>query len=259
MYETLKLDVDGAVALVTLNNPSQMNALSHQMLAELSKLLDELENDNSIGVTVFWGGERLFGAGANIKEVSQIEKSYDAFVWSRGIQKVFNRIENSSKATMAAIGGIALGGCLELALACDLRIASRSAKVGLPEINLGVLPGAGGTQRLPRLIGASKAKEMLLIGEPVPAEEAYRLGLVNRVVEDGSLLEESMKMAKQIAAKAPLARAMIKSAVNVGIGLDIEKGLEHEAKCFAILFNTDDLREGTKAFLEKRAADFRGR
>lgn len=259
MHKNVKLDIDEGVALLTLNNPKQLNALSNQFLNELSKVLDQIEADDKIGAIVIWGGEKLFGAGAKIDEISQMEKAYEAFIWSRQIQSLFNRIENTSKATIAAIGGIALGGCLEMALACDLRIASMSAKMGVPEINLGVLPGAGGTQRLPRLIGVSRAKEMLLMGDCISAQEAYRLGVVNRLVEDGYLLQEAMGLAKKIAKKAPIARAMIKSSVNIGINLDFDKALEHEANCFAILFNTDDLREGVKAFSEKRPAKFQGK
>ena len=259
MYEYVKLDFEERVAVVTLNNPAALNSLSNQLLNELGQVLSKIEGDDQIGAIIIWGGEKLFGAGAKIDEISQMEKSYEAYIWSRGIQNLFDRIEKSPKATIAAIGGIALGGCLEMALACDLRVASLSAKVGLPEINLGVLPGAGGTQRLPRLIGVSRAKEMLLTGDSISAQEAYRIGLVNRLAEDGNLLEEAMKLARKMSRKAPVARSMIKSAVDVGINLDLEQALEHEAKCFAILFNTDDMREGARAFVEKRAAVFQGR
>jgi|LSQX01.3.fsa_nt_gb enoyl-CoA hydratase len=259
MYQNIELAIDKGVAILTLNNPKKLNAISYQLLDELETVLGQIESDDSVKAIVLWGGETIFGAGANISEVGRIEKSYDAYCFSRRLQKLASRIENIPKATIAAIGGLALGGCLEFALSCDLRIASKNAQLGLPEINLGTLPGAGGTQRLPRLIGISRAKEMLLIGENVSAEEAYRLGIINRIVPAGTLLEAAKKLAEKLAKKPPIALTMIKSAVNIGINLDLERAFEHEAKCFAVLFNTDDLREGVKAFIEKRPADFTGK
>jgi len=214
MFSTILLSSDDGVAIIKLNEEKSLNALSYLMLKELKAALDLIGKDESLKVTILWGGESVFGAGANLKEVSKISNSYEAYVYSRNIQSVFNCFEDFQKPVIAAIGGYALGGGLELALSCDIRIASENARLGLPEVKLGVLPAAGGTSRLTRLVGRARAKELVFFGDPVPAAEAYRLGIVNRVVPDGKLIEEAMKMAKVLATRAPIALAMIKNAIN---------------------------------------------
>lgn len=259
MYNSLTLTVEDKVALITLNEPKSMNALSISMIGELNAALDEIAADESIRVVVLWGNEKLFGAGANINEIAALANAHDAFRYSQNVHALFDRFETFPKAVIAAIGGFALGGCLEMALSCDIRIASENAKLGCPEIKLAVLPGGGGTQRLSRLAGTAKAKEMLLTGDPVTADEALRIGIVNRVVPDGTLLTEAMKLASVIAGRPPIAAEMIKDAVNTGSGMDLPAALEHEAACFAILFDTEDKKEGVSAFLEKRKASFTGK
>lgn len=259
MFKTIMLDVEEGLALITLNNPKKLNALSSETVDELNRALDIVESDGTTRVVGIWGGETLFGAGADIGEVVEIKSAYEAYRYSRRVQSLFDRLENFPWPTIAAIGGYALGGCLELALCCDIRLASDRAQLGLPEVKLGVLPGGGGTQRLSRLIGTARAKELIYTGEPVSAEEAYRLGIVNRVVPEGKLKEETIKLARLLASRPPVALAMIKAAINVGIGLDMSSALEHEATCFAVLFDTEDSREGLQAFIEKRKAVFKGR
>ncbi|NPV90587.1 MAG: enoyl-CoA hydratase/isomerase family protein [Firmicutes bacterium] len=259
MFKCIKLEILDNVALITLNHPEKLNALSSVVIEELNLALDKVEGDESARALVIWGGESLFGAGADISEIVNIANSYEAYRFSRKFQSLCDRLENLPLATIAAISGYALGGCLELALACDIRVAGEKAQLGLPEIKLAVLPGGGGTQRLPRLIGTSRAKELILVGDPVSAVEAHRLGLVNRLVEEGRLYEEGMKLARTLASRAPIALAMIKNSINVGAALDMNSALEHEATCFGVLFDSEDRDEGLKAFLEKRKAVFKGR
>ena len=175
MYKSITLDKKERVAVVKLNEEKTFNALSYGMLDEFVRALDEIANDDELRVVIVWGGETLFGAGANLNEVSKISNSYEAYVYSRNIQKVFGKFEDFKKPVIAAIGGYALGGGLELALSCDIRIAGEKAKLGLPEVKLGVLPAAGGTVRLTRIVGAGKAKEMMFIGNPITAQEALRI------------------------------------------------------------------------------------
>ncbi|MEH7249880.1 enoyl-CoA hydratase-related protein [Neobacillus niacini] len=260
MYKTIKLEVSDGIAVLTLDNPKKLNTLNRQTITELYDALDAVESDNNIRVLLTWGGENLFGAGADIGDVvGEAPTAYDGYKFSRKLQVLFNRIENLPIPTIAAMGGYALGGCLEMALAFDIRIASQNAKVGLPELNLGVIPGGGGTQRLPRLIGVGAAKEFMFKGKNVSAQEAYRLGIVNQVVEEGTLLAEGMKLANQFAEKPPIAVAMLKNVINTGISLDINLAMEQEAKSFGLLFSTKDLMEGTTAFKEKRKPKFIGR
>lgn len=259
MFKSITLDSSEGVAVIKLNEEKTLNALSYNMLAELKAALGTVANDESLKVVILWGGEKLFGAGANLKEVSKISNSYEAYEYSRNIQSVFDGFENFRKPVIAAIGGYALGGGLELALSCDIRLACESARLGLPEVKLGVLPAGGGTARLTKLIGRARAKEMIFLGDPVTAAEAWRLGIVNRVVADGHLMEEAMKLARVLAARAPVALAMIKNAVDIGADLGRDAAQENEAKCSGILFDTEDRIEGMNAFLEKRKAVFKGR
>ena len=259
MFKSVLLDASEGVAVITLNEPEKLNALSYNMLSELTQALDRISADESLRVVIIWGGESLFGAGANLDEVSLINNAYEAYKYSRNLQTLFDRIERFPKPIIAAIGGYALGGGLELALACDIRFASEGARLGLPEVKLGVLPAGGGTSRLTKLIGMARAKELAFIGDPITADQAYRIGLVNRVVPEKHLMEEAMILAKVLVRRAPIALAMIKNAINVGASLDMISAQENEAKSSGILFDTEDRVEGMSAFLQKRKAVFKGK
>lgn len=255
-YETLLYQKENRVGTITLNRPKQKNAINDVMLKELDSLIKEIAADDEARVVVITGGKDYFAAGADIKLLSTIASSFKAYEFS--LKSSISELENLEKPVIAGISGFALGGGLELALACDLKIASETAVFGQPEINLGVIPGSGGTQRLPRTVGLSKAKEMLFTGDTIGAQEAYSLGLVNKVVPVESLMEEVSKMAAKIAAKPPLALKIIKSVVNRGINMDLESALRFESQSFGLLFSTQDQREGVSAFIEKRKAIFKG-
>jgi enoyl-CoA hydratase/carnithine racemase len=210
-------------------------------------------------VVILTGSEKLFAAGADITEISEIATPVEAHRFLKDVQVLFNRLEDLEKPVIAAISGLALGGGCELVLACDLRIAADNAMFGQPEIKIGVIPGAGGTQRLPRIIGVTKAKELLYTGDFIDAQEAHRIGLVNKVVPVGSLMEEAKKMALKIARQPGIALKVTKLAVNGGLNMDIKSAIAYEARCFEILFSTEDQKEGMKAFVEKRKPAFKNR
>jgi len=256
--ETLQVDREGSVVTVTLNRPKQLNALNRVMVRELDELATELEGDPSARVVIVTGaGDRAFLAGADITEF-QGPTPVQALAFSQRIQRLYSRIEALPQVTLAAVNGFALGGGCELTLCCDLVLASETARFGQPEITLGVIPGAGGTQRLARLVGLHRAKEICYLGEMIDAAEAYRIGLVNRVVPADRLLAEARALAEKLAARAPVALRMIKEAMNDGYDLDLPKGLALEAKAWAVAFSTADKREGVAAFLEKRKPAFTG-
>ena len=256
--ETLLVDQDGAIVTVTLNRPQQLNAINRTMVRELDDVARSLEEDRSARVVVFTGaGDRAFLAGADIAEF-QGPTPVQALEFSQRIQRLYSRIESLPQITIAAVNGFALGGGCELTQCCDLVLASESARFGQPEINLGVIPGAGGTQRLARLLGLHRAKELNYLGEMIDAAEAHRLGIANRVVPGDRLLAEARALAEKVAAKAPVALRMIKEAMNEGYDLDLPKGLALEAKAWAVAFSTADKQEGVAAFLEKRKPTFRG-
>jgi enoyl-CoA hydratase len=221
--------------------------------------MDDLGADDNIKVVIITGGLKHFCAGADISEIVSINEVDQAFEFSRRIQGAFDKIENLPKPVVAAVSGFALGGGCELALACDLRIVSETAAFGVPEINIGAVPGAGGTQRLPRLLGVCKAKELLYTGERLTAREACQLGLVNKVVPVDELMDEAKKMAEKLAGKPPLALKMAKQLVNTGMDTDLKSALYMEAHALAYLFLTKDKEEGMKAFLEKRKPTFTGK
>lgn len=258
-FSFINFQVTDMVAIVSLQNPPKKNAVNDQMLHEINYVLDIVERDKDIRALIFWGDETLFGAGADISHSdSPIKTAYDSYLFSRHLQTTFSRVQKISKPAIAAMAGYVLGAGLELSLACDLRIASANVRIGLPEVSLGSLPGAGGTQRLPRLVGVAKAKEIMFFGEYLGAAEALQIGLVNRIVEANTLMDETMKWAKKLAKQAPLSLAKIKDAVDNGVTLGMDLALEYEAKCFSTLFGTSDREEGLRAFSEKRTPTFKG-
>jgi len=260
-YECLLLEKKDSYAVVTLNRPPA-NAINSKLMEELGAVLDELEKDGDVRCIVLTGsGDRFFSAGADIKEMGTGEgvigdKSGGML---RAHQAVTVRMERCSKPLIAAINGMAFGGGCELAMSCHFRVAAESATLGQPEVNLGIIPGYGGTQRLPRLVGRAKGLEMLLLGTPVSAQEAFQSGLVNRVVSNGELMVAVEKLAGKLAKQAPIAVKMIIDAVNRGMDTSIEQGLEIEAESFLKAFTSQDALEGILAFVEKREPKFQGK
>jgi len=253
-YPNLLLDITDRVALLTINRPQTMNSLNPQTLQELTAQIDDLQENPEVRVIVITGaGEKAFVAGGDIATMQPLGP-IQAREIARQAQELFNKIEFGAKVVIAAINGYALGGGCELAMACDIRIAAAGAKLGQPEVNLGIIPGWAGTQRLTRLIGKGKAKELMFTGEMVSAEEAQNLGLVNLVVPRSELLQTSLEMARKIAGKSPTAIRFIKDAVDNGVEMDFQRALAYEADLFGLCFATEDQKEGMRAFLEKRPA-----
>ncbi len=258
-FDNLLLERDGPVAILTINRPSVLNALNTPTIDDLRRAVLELKHDPAIRVIVLTGaGEKSFVAGADINELAA-QTPVGAKEHALQGQHVFDLVENLGKPVIAAVNGFALGGGCELAMACTLRVAADTARFGQPEVNLGLIPGYAGTQRLPRLIGKGVAMELLLTGRQVKADEALRLGLVNRVVPAADLMTEAKKLATELAGKPPLSLKYIIEAVNKGLEVSFDKGAFLEATLFGVIAATDDMREGTKAFLEKRPAEFTGR
>jgi enoyl-CoA hydratase len=258
MYKTLIYEKKENIGLLTLNRPEKMNAISQELTAELSLLLDEIENDDELRVIVITGaGDKAFMAGADINELVDRDARLGRRV-SRERQEIFLRIENLHVPVIAAVNGYALGGGLELALACSIRICSEKAQFGAPEVKLGIIPGDGGTQRLPRLIGQGRAMEMIITGDFIDAQEAYRIGLVNKVFPPEKLKEEAMELAKKIASRPPLAVRYAKEAVNRSQE-DSASGFALESYLHALSCTTEDKKEGVSAFLEKRKGKFKGK
>ena len=258
-FDNLSIERDGQVAIVTINRPDVLNALDTATLSELHSVLHDLRADESIRAIVITGaGEKSFVAGADITELARQDPSA-AREYARAGQRVFDLIEQLGKPVVAAINGYALGGGCELAMACSIRLAADTARLGQPEVNLGVLPGYGGTQRLPRLIGKGRALEMLLTGVSIPASDAERIGLVNRVVPLAELLAEARRLAHMLAKQAPLAVRAILDAVHRGADMPLPSGCDYETTLFGLLASTNDMKEGTRAFLEKRKPAFEGR
>jgi enoyl-CoA hydratase len=257
-FENLLLDRDGAVALLTINRPQVLNALNSATLDELRRAILDIKRDDTIRAAVITGaGEKAFVAGADINELAVLRPAQGKEHARQG-QHVFDLIDNLGKPIIAAINGYALGGGCELAMACTLRIAAHSARLGQPEINLGIVPGYGGTQRLSRLVGKGVALDLLLTGRQVDADEALRIGLVNRVVARESVVAEAKALAGELAARAPLAVQYIIEAVGRGLEMPFDKAQFLEATLFGLVASTDDMREGTAAFLQKRKATFTG-
>ena len=257
-YETILVERRDRVALITINRPEKRNALNIQTRAEGAAILDELRDDDSIRVVIFTGaGDKAFIAGADIAEFAgRTALQQRAIMLERGL---FNAIDTFPKPVIAMVNGYCLGGGCALALACDIRIASDTASFGQPEINLGIIPGGGGTQRLPRLVGEGKAMEMILTGEIINAQEAFRCGLVSQVVPADHLEAKTMEVANRIAEKSPIALRLAKEAVKLASRSNLDEGLRREVDLFALCFSSEDKDEGVKAFLEKRKADFKGK
>jgi enoyl-CoA hydratase len=257
-YDTLKIHRDGSVATLTIDRPEKRNALSALVRSEIMAALDQLEQEADTRVVVLTGaGPKAFVAGADIGEFAQ-RGAIEQRAAMEG-RRVFDVVATFPKPTIASINGVALGGGCELAMACDLRIAARSARLGQPEVNLGILPGGGGTQRLPRLVGMGRAMRMILTGELIDAEQAERIGLVDEVVDDEALADRTRELAQGIARHSPLALRLIKQAVRAAAEMPLAAGLALERELFVTAFSSDDRREGIEAFLEKRTPEFRGR
>jgi enoyl-CoA hydratase len=254
-YEFVRTEAEPPIGIVVINRPKVLNALNPQTVAEIVEALEAFDRDPAIRCMVLTGGDRVFAAGADIAEM--VEKNPIA-VLSDGSMERWARIRSLKKPVIAAVSGYALGGGCELVLMCDLVVASESAQFGQPEVKIGIIPGAGGTQRWARSAGKARAMEAMLIGDPIRAADAERMGLVNRVVPDGACLDEAKRLARKIAERPPLAVRAAKEAVNQALELSLSAGLDHERQLFALLFASEDKREGMRAFLEKRPARFSG-
>ena len=257
-YTQIALDIDGPIATITVNRPDKLNALNDATIAELGRAIDEANARADVAAVLLTGAGRSFIAGADISELES-QSPLEAQRRARVGQAIFRRFETSPKPTVAAINGFALGGGCELAMACHVRLASDKAKLGQPEVKLGIVPGYGGTQRLPRLVGRGAALRLLLTGDMIDAAEALRLGLVDQVVAPEALLDTARTLLTTMAANAPLALAGCIEAVNRGQDVPLEEGCTIESDFFGLLSATADMKEGMRAFLEKRAATFTGR
>jgi enoyl-CoA hydratase len=255
-YNTILTETDGHVALVRLNRPQALNALSNELMDELAAALEAFDNDEQIRAIILTGNERAFAAGADIKEMAGAG-AIDMLQRMRFGQ--WERIRKLRKPLIAAVSGFCLGGGNELAMTCDLIVAAESARFGQPEINIGVIPGAGGTQRLTHALGKARAMEIILTGRPITAREAFQAGLVTKVVPNEACLDEAKALAREIATKPPLAVQLAKDAILKSFDLSIEQGLDYERKNFYLLFASEDMKEGMAAFVEKRQPDFKGR
>lgn len=257
-FEYIRVDRRDAIAIVTINRPDKLNALNAATIAEVRRAFEALRTDTAVrGIILTGAGEKSFIAGADIAELSQMTPLSGIEV-SRNGQDTLRLIETMPKPVLAAVNGFALGGGLEFALACHIRIASENAKLGLPEVKLGIIPGYGGTIRLPRVVGRGRALEMMLTGEMVDAVEAYRIGLVNRVVAQSDLMATAEQLLRKVSANGPVAVALAIQAVDNSYHATTEDAQRYEANMFGLLASTADMREGMSAFLEKRAANFTG-
>jgi enoyl-CoA hydratase len=257
-YETLLYDVKDGVAVITLNRPKNLNAINAKLAQELEEAVDKAADDDGIRVVILTGGDKVFCVGADIKESVTRETSLLRQINVRRNYRFYQKLDDMGKPVIAAIAGHCLGGGLEIAIACDLRIAADNASIGDAHSKIGVIGGAGATARLPRLIGIAKAKEMILLGDPISASEAYRINLVNKVVPAATLLDEAMAMARKLSERPPITLRLAKMCINDGMRMDLLSALEYEQKCSVILRHSADTKEGMKAFAEKRKPVFKG-
>ncbi len=258
-FKNLKIEIEDRIALLTLNHPEVLNALNQSTMEELEEVFHKRLAQDDVGAVIVTGaGDKAFAAGADIKELAALDP-LEARVTSRQGHRILEVIEGFSRPVIAAINGFCLGGGCELALACHIRIAAESAQIGLPEVKLGLIPGYGGTQRLPRLVGKGKAMEMVLSGESVGAQEAQRIGLVNQVVSLEDLIPRCRELATRILANGPLAVRYCIEAINSGLDMPLQEGTRLEASLFGLCCATEDMKEGTRAFLEKKKPQFKGK
>jgi len=255
-YETILLEQEGPIGILRVNRPRALNALNGKVISELIAGLEEIENGIMPKVVILTGtGEKAFVAGTDVIEMENLS-SIDARKFANFARQAIDKVAALDRPVIAAINGFALGGGCELAMACDIRIASEKAKMGQPETGLGIIPGSGGTQRLPRLVGVSKAKQLIFTGEWIDAKTALEIGLVDKVVPPDQLMEEAKKIAVAIASKPRVALAMAKCTINKGLNMALDDGLSYEIECFAECFATKDQKEGMRAFLEKRKPNY---
>lgn len=256
--KTLLYEKDAGIGIVTLNRPKALNALNDELIRELSIVMDAIRMDDEVQAVIITGGERAFAAGGDIAFMANAD-SLQAEEFVEAIRVAFDKIDHLDKPVIAAISGLALGGGSELALTCDVRIAAEGAAIGQPEINLGIIPGAGGTQRLTRIVGPGWAKYLVMTGLSIDTDTALKIGLITAVVPKEQLMDEAKKIARIMAAKSPLAMKAAKRCFNVGMNIDLPSALTYEIKTWASLFSTEDQKEGMKAFLEKRRPVYKGR
>ena len=257
-YKTIILEKKDGIGYITLNRPEVFNAISQELIDEFADALEAVNKDYEIQVLILTGAGKGFQAGADIRELSRMTPMA-ILRWNEGVLRNHAKLEKLRQPVIAAMNGLAMGGGLELALSCSIRIAVQGAKLALPEVKLGIIPGTGGTQRLPRLVGKGKAYELLLTGETLTSEEALNIGLVNRVVPKGEALKAAEEMARKIMANAPIAVEMCKDAVEIGMDLPLEQAIQYSQKNCITCFSTEDMKEGTSAFLEKRKPNFAGK
>ena len=257
--ELVLIKKEGSIAVLTINRPKAYNALNSELVGALGKAIDDIAADETVRCVILTGaGEKSFVAGADIKEMVEMNTQQARAFMKKG-HKVMNKIQYLEKPIIAAINGFCLGGGLELAMSCDIRYAADNAKLGLPEVGLGIHPGFGGTQRLARLVGQGKASELVFSADQIDANEAFRIGLVQKVLPAAKLMEEAMGLAKRIASKGPIAVRLAKASLNAGLSSDFKTGLNYEVETVTQTFATEDLREGMKAFIEKRKAEFKNK
>ena len=257
-YQTILVSKKEGIVYLTLNRPDVRNAISQQMIDEILETLRLIDRDDEIRIVIITGAGKAFMAGADIAELKRM-KPMDILRWNEGVVRINAGLEKLRQPVIAAINGAAMGGGMELAISCTFRIMAESAKMGLPEVKLGIIPGTGGTQRLPRLIGKGRAMELLLTGEIIDASEAFRIGLVNQVVKDGNVIEAAEELAARIMINAPIAVEMAKDALEIGKDLPLEQAVQYSQKNCVTCFSTEDMQEGMSAFLEKRKPVFKGK
>lgn len=258
-YQTLAFKKEDGIGIITLNRPECLNSINSLLVAELGSVLDETENDEDTKAVIITGSGKSFCAGADLNEVFQLESALKVYEWINNAQDLFHKIDFFNKPVVASINGMAMGGGMELSIACDLRIIAADAFMAVPEINVGVLPVGGGMSRLPRLVGAGRAKDLVYTGRRVSADEALGMGLVNRVVEGKMLYNYTLALARELSQKPPVALKIAKSTINTSMETDIRSASEMERRALAILFSTEDTKEGIQSFIEKRKPQYRGK